>query len=410
MLRRLPAVLLALLVPALGAWLGPHGCGPPRVLVVGLDGGDWDVMDPLIDAGYLPNLGRIARGGARAGLSCYESLPLLACFCPPVWNSIATGHAAREHGMVGLLSLSSERRAKAIWDVAHDYGRTSTALSVRNTWPSEPGLDFNFTEEGLDFASTEIYARWGGQPDPRAADPTFHTQPPHLFEALGLLPHVGPRPPVWALYGRDRVAMEALRRLTRFARTDLTFIVLHGVDKAEHLLWASIQPVQNGPFDYEKMLGFAEAYDDPVEGPAPWSFGSVTAQYQEADAWLGRLLRRVHYDYVMLVSDHGMGRNPSPGGLHGHHSLANPEAHIGIFAMAGPGIRRTDLGVVSVHDVAPTVAYLMGLPVGDDLAGRLLEEAFRPGWLERHPARHVASWQLPPIELPKPRRWRGSRN
>ena len=405
MLRRLTLMLLAL-VPGLVAWFGPHGFASPRVLVVGIDGADWDVMDPLIDAGYLPNLGRIARGGARAGLSCYESVPLLACFCPPVWNSIATGHSAREHRMTGLFTLSTDRGVKAIWDVVHDYGRTSTALSMRNTWPSEPGIDFNFTEEGLDFASTEIYERWGDPMDPRAEDPAFHTQPPHLFEALGLLQHVGSPTPLWAMYARDRVAMEALRRLTRFARTDFTFVVLHGVDKAEHLLWASIQPVQNGPFDLEALLGFAEAYDGPVEGPAPWSFGSVTAQYQEADAWLGRLLRRVHYDYVMLVSDHGMGRNPNAGGLHGHHSLANPEAHIGIFAMAGPGIRRSDLGVVSVFDVAPTLAYLMQLPVADDLPGGLLEEAFWPAWLERHPVRRVSSWELPPIELPKPRPWR----
>ena len=405
MRKRFSVLLLALLLPGLAAWWGPFGCAPrPRVLVLGLDGGDWDVIDPLIEAGYLPNLGRIVKGGARAGLDCYPSFPFLACFCPPVWNSIATGHAASEHGLTGILDLSTSRRVKAIWDVVHDYGGTSTALAMRNTWPSEPGLDFNFTEEGLDFASTQILARWGDALDPRTADESLHTQPPYLFNALGLLPHVGPRPPVWSMFARDRVSMESLRRLSRFARTDLTFVVLHGVDKAEHLLWAGIQPVQNGPFNQDALLGFAARYTGPVEGPAPWSFGTVTSSYQEADAWLGNLLRRVRYDYVMLVSDHGMGRNPI-GGFPGQHGKENPEAHIGIFAVAGPGIRPGDLGVVSVFDVAPTLAYLLEMPVGDDLPGRMLEQAFWPAWLTRHPLRTVSSWELPPAEMPRPRRW-----
>ena len=70
------------------------------------------------------------------------------------------------------------------------------------------------------------------------------------------------------MYARDRVSMEALRRLTRFARTDFTFVVLHGVDKVEHLLWASIQPVQNGPFNLDAILGAAERYAAP-QGAGP---------------------------------------------------------------------------------------------------------------------------------------------
>ena len=403
--RTLALFLLLPLLPLLAAWFGPSGCSArPKVLVVGIDGGDWDVMDPLIDAGYLPNLGRVVRGGARAGLSCYESLPALACFCPPVWNSIATGHSALRHNMYSLTTLSTDRRVKAIWDVLQDYGGTSTALAMRNTWPTEPGIDLNFTEEGLDFASTQIYDRWGTPPDPRAADESLHTQPPGLFQALGLLPHVGERQPVWEMYARDRVSMEALRRLARVAQTDFSFVVLHGVDKVEHLNWARIQPVQNGPFDQTALLGFASLYDGPVVGPAPWSFGSVTSQYQEADAWLGRLLRRTHYDYVMLVSDHGMGRNPRPG-FAGQHGTDNPEAHIGIFAVSGPGIRRGDLGVVSVFDVAPTLAYLLELPVGDDLPGHMLAAAFWPAWLQRRPVQHVASWEPQPAAGSKRPHW-----
>jgi hypothetical protein len=44
------------------------------------------------------------------------------------------------------------------------------------------------------------------------------------------------------------------------------------------------------------------------------------------------------------------------------------------------------------------------MPVGDDLPGHMLEQAFWPAWVTHHPLRHVSSWELPPAELPKPRR------
>ena len=53
---------LVRLVLAITAILG-LGC-KPHVLVVGLDGANWAVLNPLIDAGYLPNIGYLIRNGA----------------------------------------------------------------------------------------------------------------------------------------------------------------------------------------------------------------------------------------------------------------------------------------------------------------------------------------------------------
>jgi hypothetical protein len=74
--RSLALLVLLLLVPALLAGFGPGGRSlRPGVLVVGIDGGNWQVMDPLMRAGYLPNLARVIDSGARAGLTCTEALP-----------------------------------------------------------------------------------------------------------------------------------------------------------------------------------------------------------------------------------------------------------------------------------------------------------------------------------------------
>src|SRR5690349_14396565 len=57
-----------------------------RVLVLGLDGATFDLLDPLMEAGHLPFLRRLAERGARARLA--------SVFPPktiPAWYSFATG-------------------------------------------------------------------------------------------------------------------------------------------------------------------------------------------------------------------------------------------------------------------------------------------------------------------------------
>ena len=153
---------------------------------------------------------------------------------------------------------------------------------------------------------------------------------------------------------------------------------------AMHVAWGSIQDTPEDPIRTETLLEQAEGWQGPIFIGEPFGFGNVASQYLEADLWLGELLEQVKYDYVVLASDHGFGRNPSPG-LSGHHSPVVPEAHRGILSITGPGVRAGFETDATVLDVAPTLAYLLGLPVAEDLPGRLLLEAFTPARLARHP-------------------------
>jgi hypothetical protein len=379
------------------------GCGKPHVLVVGLDGANWVVLDPLIDAGYLPTIGAIVRGGARAGLHCAPAHPAMPCFCPPVWTSIATGRPFSQHGLSGLYTPSYDRRFKAIWNVLGEHGGTATLSSFRGTWPPEPGVDFVFTEPGLDASGEAHFDVWGeiDHPAHAEADPLF--EPPDVLERLGIEPPEGSVPPVWGIHARDRIAMEALLRLVVARgvpepwerKTELTMITIHGPDKVAHLLWGSLQDRMYGPVEVAPLLAGAGDWDGPVELPGPFGWGPIAGPYLEVDAWLGRLLAAHPFDYVVLLSDHGMTRNPVAG-FAGSHDITSPEAHIGILAMSGPGLRSGAwLGVVSVLDVAPTLAYLLDLPVPGDLPGRVLGEAFQPGFLAIRPvdANATGSWE-----------------
>lgn len=371
-------------------------CERPSVLVVGLDGAAWDVMDPLMEAGYLPMLRELVETGARGEFDCAPAAPAIACYCPPVWTSLATGVLFTEHGIGQVGQPPSDRRVKAIWSVLHDYGGSSTAVAMRATWPPDPDVDYVLTLPGLAFAASEILTPWPADLPPSTLLEDLRTRPPGLLESPELLPHTGERPDVYEPIARDRVAMEALRRLLAVTRTDLTVLLLHSPDKVEHLLWATLQPAPGAPIDEAKLLRFAAAWDGPHVGPAPFSWGTVAAPYLEIDAWLSALLHEVRFDYVVLVSDHGMTRNAYPG-LSGDHGPLSPDAHRGILAFHGPGVRRgVDIGTAEVTDFAPTLAYLLDLPVADDLPGRVLDEVFLPERLEARPRLRVPSWEQPP--------------
>jgi len=68
-----------------------------RVLVIGLDGATFEVIDPLIREGKLPTLGRLLREGTRAVLES-TAFPHSA----PAWTSCMTGVNPGKHGVFGF--------------------------------------------------------------------------------------------------------------------------------------------------------------------------------------------------------------------------------------------------------------------------------------------------------------------
>lgn len=64
----------------------------------------------------------------------------------------------------------------------------------------------------------------------------------------------------------------------------------------------------------------------------------------------------------------------------GHHRLN------GIFAIKGKGVKQgIEINGARIIDLAPTILYALGLPVPDDMDGRVLEEVFDREYLRRKP-------------------------
>lgn len=139
--------------------------------------------------------------------------------------------------------------------------------------------------------------------------------------------------------------------------------------------------------------------------------GVVEAGYRYHDMMLHRLLELAGEETTLiLVSDHGF----HPDHLRPSNIPREPAGpavehrDFGIFAMRGPGIKRDEyIHGTTLLDVTPTILTLLGLPVGDDMDGRPVIEAFeeRPGintvpsWeqIEGDDGGHRAEAQLDPV-------------
>ncbi|MCZ7618470.1 MAG: alkaline phosphatase family protein [Myxococcota bacterium] len=102
-----------------------------RVAVLGIDGADWHVLDPMIHAGELPTIAGLMRRGTHAVLRSIEP-----SYSPVVWNSIFTGMTPEQHGVRDWYSaLAQNRRVPTLWELAGAAGLSTSVLNVPGTWP-----------------------------------------------------------------------------------------------------------------------------------------------------------------------------------------------------------------------------------------------------------------------------------
>jgi tetratricopeptide (TPR) repeat protein len=361
---------------------------PRRVIVVGLDGADWQLLDDLIGAGAMPELGRLVREG-RPGVLRSIVPPL----SPLVWTTIATGRSPLEHRILDFTRFhpltgvrepitSDERRVKALWEMAGQAEREVAVFGLWATHPAEPvrGLIvsdrlFSFqrnearvppgavhpaSEEGrvlaarqeveaqVSLAELQKYLPWlsAAEYEGLAARADPHTHP---VSALGRI-LVETR-----LY--HRVAADWLER----AQPALAFVYFQGTDSIGHVF---------APYAPPRLPTIPEA-DFERYGRVP------EAYFREVDAILGEYRRLAERSgaALVIVSDHGFlwkeGRPARP------DSLAQATAGLwhraeGVYLLWGQGLQPAPRGEGRVGQVAATVLALLGLPRGAGLDGPAL--------------------------------------
>jgi len=379
-----------------------------RALVIGLDGADWNVIDPLLAQGKLPNLARLIASGVRARLRTID--PILS---PVVWTTAATGFLPPEHGILDFLVTdtrtgqklpvtSRQRKVKAIWNLLGEAGVPVGIIGYWATWPAEPVDGYIVTDR--------VAYQLMGQSRASDDDPRGKTFPPDLYrrirplvippETIGdseLTPFIRVSPEKqesWSARSENRV--DEFRTVLASSRTyegialalasggfqPLEIIYFEGIDTTSHL-FMPFRPPRRPQITEADFSRFSKAVD---------------AFYVHQDEVIGRLLEAARPDTnILVLSDHGFRSDadrPVRESRIGYATAALWHRRFGILIASGPAFKKgTSVLEVSVVDVAPTLLALFGLPVGEDMQGRPAVDLMRPEFLAEHPIRFRPSWE-----------------
>ena len=92
--------LVLTLLLTLGSGCSGDETQRPKVLLVGLDGADWQLLDELMAAGAMPNLAKL-KATSSWGVLRTEKPPL----SPLLWTTMVTGVSPAEHGVLVAVGL-----------------------------------------------------------------------------------------------------------------------------------------------------------------------------------------------------------------------------------------------------------------------------------------------------------------
>jgi hypothetical protein len=135
----------------------------PRILVIGLDGATYDLLQPMIQAGWLPNVQRALNEGAHGVLR--STVPPLTA---PAWTSFQTGLNPGRHGVFSFqrrsrrhalerefVNSTSHRWATRLWHWLAQHGLTSGVINLPMTWPPQPMPTGSYLVSGMETPSTD---------------------------------------------------------------------------------------------------------------------------------------------------------------------------------------------------------------------------------------------------------------
>lgn len=375
-----------------------------RVLLVGWDSADWKVINPLLAEGGMDGVRALMEGGNHGNLATLE--PQLS---PMLWSSIATGKMAYHHGVEGFTEVdpvsgqvtavsAATRKCKAVWEMLGEKGLRSHVVSWFAT-QGEQDLDGKMVSnmyghlkgttqdmDPADFPPPMPGTYW---PEDLAKTMDELRVSPHEIDQDILQPFVP---------NGMKIDQSRDKRLNSLREHLAEAYSVHSA--ATHLM-------ETDP-DWDFMAVYYRAVDEishhfmhyhppQMEGIPDDDFDIyqhvVNGTYRAHDMMLQRLLQLAGPDTtVILVSDHGFHSDhlrPKftprvPAGITVWHRDQ------GVLMAKGPDIK-PDSQVYGARllDIAPTILHAFGLPVGDDMEGRVLTELFK----ENNAVQTIPTWE-----------------
>jgi len=247
-----------------------------KVVLIGLDAADLDVLRPLIEAGELPHIAKLMADGASGIL--HSTVPPVSA---PAWASFVTGCHPGKHGLYSfvvekggpgdtqLATLNDIHGAK-LWDVVAAQGVRPVVVNIPVTWPT-PAFDGAIVTGMLTPESRQV--QW--------------THPPELADEIdAAVP--GYRIDI------DRSMMDAKETL---------FDAMTAMAEKRRDLFVHLLTTQ----EFGLFVGAFTNTDRAQHAFWRKNREHVDQHFRDVDAHIGRILDVVDREQtiVMLMSDHG---------------------------------------------------------------------------------------------------------
>lgn len=372
-------------------WLLLLACQAPtsRVVILGMDGLEYSLLDRMIEQGDLPAFKKMMAEGARGELQI--PAPVMS---PIVWTTLASGYAPDVHGIGGWthgdhFSNAGDVRADRIWEVASAAGQKVLISGWLLTWPAAPVGGQLVSDRYIWSAPLDSGAQMNEE-----EGVSFTTFPSKLAEDLGplrpdadwlLAQPLGYQVRRWGPLAhplrRDETQVRIWEKYWQDQR--LSAIYLNGADQISHLYWPFVDPgtaarIRREPearleaaaraAGSKRVVPFADGLDASAGEEAA---RTVPDYYRYLDGVLARVMAKVGEDTTLILcSDHGFTastREPLTVGSH---------RPVGVLLARGPGIRPGTVGSLELVDFAPTVYALLGLPAAADMPGKAWTQIF----------------------------------
>jgi len=357
----------------------PQPLGEPnrQLLVIGLEGLDAKVLLADAASASYPHLARLREEGVRAPLTPHRPHLRWA-----LWTSVATGtypgrHGVKAHRGWDLPPVFSETLRLLPW--TPEGSRMILPWGLSKQVPPPPAtvapLWSRLHASGV---ATEVI----GWPGSWGDDPSLQTAPsdevgavlePSMRTSLeaALKPFPDRRSRIWSAIVRDQT------------RVELAVDAL-GADVAN--VWIHLE-----------TLSLARRYHEPLRPRHTRERLFLELVMELVDGQIGELLGAVDgRALVAVVSPFGLTPPGSFermkrlfGGGESWHTTAEGSPD-GLFILLGDGVNSgSRVQPVNPPDVAPTLCYLLGLPVAQYMEGSVVVNAITPTFLAEHPLRVV---------------------
>jgi predicted AlkP superfamily phosphohydrolase/phosphomutase len=355
-----------------------------RLIVIGWDGADWDLLDALRTQGRMPNLERFISGGRTAALQVFRTT-----ISPMVWSTLATGAEPPDHGVLDFFEIdpasgqqvpvtSRSLRVPPFWEIASRKGQTA---GVVNYWATYPAEEIN------GFVISDRVSPTLADPDPKQLSSALSppSEAARLREVLAAVPAVGAADlQRLGQFTQAEASGKQGQMLTKLLRNTSSVEAL-AEDFYDRLGPQSLILYFLGTDEIDHMFGRETAPRLPCVSPQDFARLSevVPRYYARMDEYLGRWMERAEKDGadILLVSDHGFlwGNRRSCGGNPLQwRSAGASHRPVGIAAVWGKDVvASAERSTIDVFDVEPTIAAVLGLPVDRKASGTAQTDWFR---------------------------------